>query len=78
MSRFGRSVSTCFGLTSSRLRELWEKGVATEEGRNEILEGLNQKFETIFKASCVLKIWSYGSRTRIHTAQINVNVIEAA
>ena len=57
---------------------MWEKGVTNEDSRSDIVQELNEKLQTTFKAACVLKLWSYGTRTRIHTAQVNVNRIEAA
>ena len=71
-----RACFELFGVAASKLREMWESGVEDEDARVEVLEKLNRHLDKMWRASCTLNIWSFGTKHRQHRVQINVNFVE--
>ena len=64
-----------FGVTSSRLQQLWEEGVEHEDRRANVLEILNRNTSNNVALLCKAEMWTpYGSKSA--SVNINVNSIE--
>ena len=64
------------GITASKFRALWEKGVEDVKTRREIIEELNMNLESKYLAACSCKVWSFGSKDRQYQVQVSVNLVE--
>ena len=64
-----------FGVTSSRLQQLWEEGVEHENRRTHVLEILNRNTSNNVALLCKAEVWTpYGAKSAV--VNINVNSIE--
>ena len=67
---------TLFGLTATKLQDMWERAVEDSEQQQNVLKTLNQHMNTTVRCICTVKVWSYGFKEAKHVPQLNVNIIE--
>ena len=64
------------GISTSQLKEFWERGVEVEEERPAILKSLNSKTHVSFRFIGTLKLWTFGFKQIRSKAQVNMNSVE--
>ena len=67
-----------FGVTVSKFRDFWEKGVETSAEQQAILDILNKNLKEQVTCQCQTDIWRYGNKPENVTVQVNINAIEIA
>ena len=65
-----------FGVTSNRLREMWEEGVDSPEEQDRILDELNEKMSHEVVCLCRADVWRYGRDNESCSIDIGVNDID--
>ena len=65
-----------FGVTASKLRELWEQGVEQNEDQESILQDLNKNMNKQIECRCEAVIWQRGKTNENMSANVNVYAVD--
>ena len=71
-----KSCYDLFGVTSNRLRELWEQGVEEPDEQKQILDSLNSRLKSNIECLCQATVWRFGKDTHSCSVDVNVNEID--